>query len=878
MMGNKDPEFRLLVVDDDETLTNAVAPLVQNRLSDEQFPGTVLPCPYREGMDLLREIVKCQPSDVLLDIRLGGGNTQLVEDLIPKLAVHLLAPRVWLMSAYEERNAHERLRADYPAIVQVAWFAKPLWLDEVLPLILEVARHSQALVVGNTGPGLDDLIGRYSDLPIPVRVFDDNGDLRANPAWQTAPNQPPLKPFLEATRSGRKELEPDWWLSPSSGDLEHLKWHLSPLEQGFWLQLPVHTQPPDPREIEELACLTARVMSRGGFSRGRIYTLEMVPNSLRPSGLGKLRAENREEAAAFLRLRYFSKDGELTVAQDKDHPEGKMVHPLYGQLSRRMETYLDRFEIGNKLIYHLRKRSEDAADDPGIQYWNKCIPDYGQLDSWLEIPLFSINDKRQGVTLVGVLVFDRLGAEPIGDAPAGVVSEGLVHALERVVLKLCRLWRKWRRELVTREESLWREHLDQQQAGWVNKSSATLGDTAPGADASLEQAILQVAVECVHTDSGILAIQPLGSRTLRIRAWQGQGTGAPDLSHLFLPLVNKRFLACRVFAAKEALHLVDYHRRPVEDRLSSTDWREAGANPEQLDTLTEWSSNLASILAIPVIHAGKAIAVLVLHKSQPFHFTTYRVSKINLLAERAAWMLAVDREVQHRYRWENLLLHNMRGFPMRYAGEIRALRKMFDVNMEQAAIAINRMDLSTKQMTHIVEGYRWLIAGGGTSEIENEVAVDKVTRELLSLFSEEAIANQITLPESPWKGDGWNTRLSAPFDLVWYNILHNAVRHANYGGQVELQAETRLDRWLGLVWNSIRKEDVDELQSSWKSEQTRNRPIPKQGTGMGIGLRASHAVCTDVGAHLVLTVEQRGEQMGITVTLNWPLDITRSAI
>lgn len=872
------PRFKLVVVDDDAVLAAAFSGAAQGYLAEEKMLGGVSPCAYTPEMQLVDKLATLNPTDILLDVRLGGGNTIAAEALIAALSKKPVPPRVWLMSAYQAKEAHEKLYGQHPKIVQPAWFAKPLWLDEVLKPILVAAG-----VWGSSKEapfGLDDAMVAYSDLPLPVRIFDLSGEIRVNKAWTTAPNQPPLKPFLEAVDRGAEVISPDWWLSPFNGDLEYLEWRLIQLgTSSRWLQLPQECQQPQAQGIEDIARLTAKVMARGGFPRGRIYTLESVPNSMRTDTNGSLLADSRETAVAFLRLRYYCENGDLARARDEDHPAGKMVHPLYGQLADRLNCFLTEFPKKNysTLVYYIRQRKDDDSDDQGIQYWNRGVPSYGDLDSWLEVPLFSFISQNERPELVGILVFDRLGSEEVGDAPAAVVTDGLVHTLESTLLKLCHLWRQWRSAWLKGEELRWHRALDKAQSNWGNLASATLRQVQPLAgQKSLEQAIIDLSVECAQATSGILATHPLGSRSLRIPAWGGDHQASPDLSSLFLPLENPRFLSCRVFNDQKALHLVDYRTLPETERLSEEDWRAAGADVEQLPSLATWTSRLASVLACPIIYGGETIAVLTLHKDIPFHFTTPRVLQIRLLSEQIAWMLGVVREVQHRYRWENILLHNIRGFPMIYLGESRALRCVLARTQESAGTSLDRIDLATKQIEHIVEGYRWLISGGSSQGTGGEVVAGQTNQELLRLFEAEARAKHLALPDlDSLKGSAWEVSLSQPFDLVWYNVLNNAIRYTKSEGKVEIRAELTANFWSGEVWNSAPPKSLPALQAAWEKEDGQGRAIPQRGSGMGIGLRASRNICSHIGARLAMTIEERGGLQGPKFTLNWPRSINR---
>lgn len=190
------PRFKLVVVDDDAVLATAFSDAARSYLAEASMPGVVLPCAYTPGMQIVDEIAALDPTDILLDVRLGWGNAIAAETLIAALSKKTVPPRVWLMSAYHVKEAHEMLYGQHPKLVQPAWFAKPLWLDEVLKPILVAAG-----VLGSSEEapfGLDDAMVAYSDLPLPMRVFDRSGEIRVNKAWTTAPNQPPLKPFLEA--------------------------------------------------------------------------------------------------------------------------------------------------------------------------------------------------------------------------------------------------------------------------------------------------------------------------------------------------------------------------------------------------------------------------------------------------------------------------------------------------------------------------------------------------------------------------------------------------------------------------------------------------------------------------------------------------------
>ena len=965
------PRFKLVVVDDDAVLATAFSDAARSYLAEANMPGAVLPCAYTPGMQIVDAIAALDPTDILLDVRLGGGNTIAAETLIAALSKKTVLPRVWLMSSYQVNEAHEKLYGQHPKLVQPAWFAKPLWLDEVLKPIVVAARSARSSEEAQAA--LDDAIAAYSDFPLPVRVFDLSGEIRVNGAWKTAPNQPPLKPFLEAAYRNDEVISPDWWLSPFNGDLEYLEWRLIQLGTGRWLQLPKERQQPETNGIEDIARLTAKVMARGGFPRGRIYTLESVPNSIRTDTNGAVLADSRETAVAFLRLRYYCEEGKLKRALDDDHPAGKVVHPLYGQLAERLNFFLTEFAkkkslalcclvwkrqptvlgrhacrrapssgedfpalgggargggagraeqrhppfrgrflwkphkvISAKrhtnshygrpgsgpakqasavvvryldsekspkpkkfpLVYCIRQRKDDESGDQGIQYWNRGVPTYDDLHSWLEVPLFSFKSPE----LVGILVFDRLGSEQVGDAPAAVVTEGLVQTLETTLLKLCHLWRQWRQTWIEKGELQWHRSLDKAQSNWGNLASAILRQAQPLAgQKSLEQAIVDLAVECVQATSGILAIHQLGSRSLRIPAWGGNRQTSPDLSPLFLPLDNPRFLSCRVFNDQKPLHLVDYRTQPEAERLSDEDWLAAGADTAQLPALATWTSKLASVLAYPIIYGGETIAVLTLHKDLPFHFTKLRVFQIRLLSEQIAWMLGVVREVQHRYRWENLLLHNMRAFPMIYMGESRALRSVLIPIQERAGTSLDRIDLATKQIEHIVEGYRWLISGGLSEGTGGEVVAMQTNQELLRLFEEVAKAKKLELH---WfEGRAWDIGLAPPFDLVWYNVLSNAIRHVNQGGRVEIRAELEKASWSGEVWNSISADSLPNLKAAWDKEDGQGRPIPQSGTGMGIGLRASRDVCYHIGARLEMTTEKRNGKPGARFTLIWPLSI-----
>jgi len=888
--------FRLLIVDDDEVLADAFSAVAREYLRKEKIPGGIVklsPAHTRAG-EWSMEIVKQAPTDVLLDVRLSGGSEDASAKLLAELCAMKKPPRVWLMSAYQAQESHGKLIKKYGKVLQSAWFAKPLWVDEVLkPLLLAAGVGS-----GGSGAQTDDalierLLEPFLDLPLPARIFDRAGNLRVNDAWKNASNQPPLNPFLEAASEGKMQLDADWWLSPATGDLEYIKWHLSTLmENTCWLQIPERQTPPDPKAIDDIAKLTAGIMNRGGFPRGRIYTLEETPNSLEHDP-GRFCASSRHQAKAFLRLRYHCREGEIKEASDESHRDKKVVSPVFGQLAKRFDEFLaekpasgeNQNEAAWRLVYRIRQRMDDDSSDPGIGFWKQHVADYDRLDSWLEIPLFgSVRHRHFRFGLIGLLVFDRLGSGQIGDAPNTVVTDGLVRACERILLKLCGLWRQWRTDRLFANALAWQESLDQEEENWGSLASSVL-QSATGNKDGLEQAIVKFAVASVAADCGFLATHPLGSKALRISAWYDASRCLPDLSRLSLPLNKQSFLPCYFFTdgSKESLHLVDYNEWSPGGKPSESDWRQAGALEADLESLKGWTSQIRSVLSIPITHGGQRIAVLTLYKYLPFHFTVLCVERIRQLRDQMAWMLGVVREVQHRYRWENLLLHNIRGFPLIYTGEGRNLRKHVPAQSEGLKRSLDRIDLATRQLRCIVDGYQWLITDGVVADGSPNTNAGNASMELLSLLAEEAQAKCIALPEaSALAGNAWSVRLSEPFGLVWYNLLTNAVRHAPWGGSVEMSAELSSDEWRGEVWNSVDDDSLTEAINAWTREKrqstgeegrTRSRPIPHHGTGMGMGLQASRFVCAHVGAHLEMHRDMRDGRTGLRLTLRWPVKI-----
>ncbi|HSW17545.1 MAG TPA: PAS domain-containing sensor histidine kinase [Ramlibacter sp.] len=287
---------------------------------------------------------------------------------------------------------------------------------------------------------------------------------------------------------------------------------------------------------------------------------------------------------------------------------------------------------------------------------------------------------------------------------------------------------------------------------------------------------------------------------------------------------------------------------------------------------------IRSVLAQPLVKAGKLVAAFLVDDDMPRHWTPLEANLIREAAERT-WAATERARAENALRAANrrkdeflaTLAHELRNplAPLRNGIEIARLTGGSDER------ALRNVEMMDRQLTHLVRLVNDLLEVGRVSSGKLELRLEPIKLQRVLTHSVEAVqtlldAQRLRLERETPAGDGpWLMGDHDRLAQVFINLLTNAIKYTEPGGCVTLSTHIENDNAVVRVRDTGIGIPAQELSNVFDLfSQVRSHQAHAQG-GLGIGLSLVRSIVNLHDGRV--SVDSEGPGQGSTFTVRLPV-------